>query len=131
MSYSHAATAYRTREIQTATPGRLVVLVFDHVIAQLTRAALADKAGKIEERVLAVSKARAGIFELVATLDLERGGEVAANLKSLYSFFLLELQEFSTSRDIARLNRVVKMVGDLRDGFASISNSDLARVPAA
>jgi flagellar protein FliS len=131
MSYSHAATAYRTREIQTATPGRLVVLVFDHVIAQLTRAALADKAGKIEERVLAVSKARAGVFELVATLDLERGGEVATNLKSLYSFFLLELQEFSTGRDIERLNRVAKMVGELRDGFASISNSDLARVPAA
>jgi flagellar protein FliS len=131
MSYSHAATAYRAREIQTATPGRLVVLVFDHVGAQLARAALAEKAGKIEERVVATSKARAGIFELMATLDPERGGVVAANLKGLYGFFLLELQEFGTHRDIERLNRVAKMVADLRDAFATISNSDLARVPAA
>src|ERR1700742_2272195 len=131
MSYSHAATAYRTREVQAATPGRLVVLVYEHVLAQLARASLAEKAGKIEERVLAVSKARAGIFELMATLDLERGGDVAANLKSLYGFFLLEIQEFGRDRDVARLNRLAIMVGDLRDAFAKIANVDVARSPAA
>ncbi|HEY4305653.1 MAG TPA: flagellar export chaperone FliS [Gemmatimonadaceae bacterium] len=131
MSYSHAATAYRAREIQTATPGRLVVLVYDHVIAQLARAALAERAGKIEERVLATTKARAGVFELMATLDLERGGNVAANLKGLYGFFLLEIQEFGRERNLERLNNVAKMVSDLRDAFAAIANVDTARVPAA
>jgi flagellar protein FliS len=130
MTYQHAATAYRAREIQTATPGRLVVLVFDHVVAQLARASFAHKAGKIEERVTAVAKARAGIFELIATLDSERGGAVAANLKSLYGFFLVELQEFGRKPDVERLNRVAKMVSDLREAFAHIA-VDSARVPAA
>lgn len=131
MSYSHAASAYRAREVQTATPGRLVVLVFEHVLAQVARASLAHKANKIEERVLAISKARAGIFELMATLDLERGGDVAANLKSLYGFFLVELQEFGSDRDVERLNRVAQMVSDLRDAFATIASTETARVPAA
>src|SRR6185312_12310344 len=125
----HAATAYRTREIQTATPGRLVVIVFDHVIAQLTRACLAHKAGKIEERVKASAKARAGLFELLATIDGERGGEVARNLKNLYGFFLAELQEFGRRPDVERLQRVVAMVTELRDAFQAIA-SDAARVPA-
>ncbi len=131
MSYSHAATAYRTREVQAATPGRLVVLVYEHVLAQLARASLAHKAGKVEERVLAVSKARAGIFELMATLDIERGGDVAANLKSLYGFFLLEIQEFARDHDTQRLARVSQLVSELRDAFATIANVDIARVPAA
>jgi flagellar protein FliS len=130
MSYSHAATAYRAREIQMASPGRLVVLVYDHIVAQLMRAGLAHNAGKIEERVLAVSKARAGIFELMATLDVERGGDVARNLKGLYGFFLVELQDFTRRPDVERLNRIATMIGDLRDAFASIA-SDAARVPAA
>ena len=121
MSYQHAASAYRTREVQTASPGRLVVLVYDHVIAQLTRAVLAHKAGKIEERVHAVSKARAGLFELLATVDAERGGDVGTNLKSLYGFFLSELQEFGLRPQPERLERITRMVGDLRAAFAAIA----------
>jgi flagellar secretion chaperone FliS len=130
MSYSHAATAYRTHEVQTATPGRLVVLVYDHIIAQLARASLAQKAGKIEERVTAVAKARAGLFELMATIDVERGGDVATNLKRLYGFFLVELQEFARRPEAGRLARVSEMVTELRDAFATIT-VDAARVPAA
>jgi flagellar secretion chaperone FliS len=130
MSYSHAATAYRTREVQMATPGRLVVLVYDHIIAQLARASLAQQAGKIEERVTALAKARAGLFELMATIDVERGGDVAKNLKGLYGFFLVELQEFARKPEVGRLARVSGMVTELRDAFATIA-SDAARVPAA
>ncbi|HVX41653.1 MAG TPA: flagellar export chaperone FliS [Gemmatimonadaceae bacterium] len=121
MSYQYAASAYRTREVQTATPGRLVVLVYDHVIAQLTRAVLAHKAGKIEERVQAVSKARAGLFELVATVDAERGGEVGRNLKGLYGFFLSELQEFGRRPQPERIERITPMIHELRDAFAAIA----------
>ena len=130
MSYSHAAAAYRTREVQTATPGRLVVLVYDHIVAQLVRASLAQKAGKIEERVTALAKARAGLFELMATIDVEQGGDVARNLKNLYGFFLVEIQEFARRPEIDRLARVAAMVTELRDAFATIA-ADAARVSAA
>ncbi len=121
MSYQHAASAYRTREVQTASPGRLVVLVYDHVIAQLTRAVLAHKTGKIEERVHAVAKARAGLFELLATVDAERGGDVGKSLKNLYGYFLSELQEFGRRPQPDRLERVTRMLADLRGAFAAIS----------
>jgi flagellar protein FliS len=130
MSYSHAASTYRAREVQTATPGRLVVIVYDHVIAQLTRAGLAHKAGNVEARVVAVSKARTGIFQLLGTLDCERGGELAKNLKSLYGFFLTELQDYGRRPDANRLAAVIRMVSELRDAFATIA-TDSARSPAA
>lgn len=130
MSYSHAASTYRAREVQTATPARLVVIVYDHVIAQLTRAALAHKAGNIEARVVAVSKARSGIFELLATLNCERGGDLAKNLKALYGFLLSELHDYGRRPDAQRLAAVLHMVSELREAFATIA-ADSVRSPAA
>lgn len=130
MSYSHAASTYRAREVQTATPGRLVVMVYDHIIAQMTRAGLAQKAGNIEARVVALGKARSGIFELLATLDDERGGDLAKNLKSLYGFFLTELQDYGRRPDANRLAAMIRMVTELREAFASIA-TDNTRSSAA
>src|SRR5579884_1631324 len=93
MSYSHAANQYREREVRTASPGQLVVLVYDHVLASLARARLAHQAGNIERCIEAVSGARDGLVELLSTLDGEKGGAIASQLRALYSFMLTELAD--------------------------------------
>ena len=130
MTYSHAASAYREREVLTSSPSRLVVMVFDHAIANLMRARNAQKADREEERLAALAKAREAIMELLVTLDEENGGEIAAHLRSLYAFFLSSLLDAGRRRDERLLSRVIAMVTDLRDAFASIA-ADAARVPAA
>jgi flagellar protein FliS len=130
MSYSRQGVAYRDREIQTASPSRLVVLVFDCALSNLLRARRAVQAGKIEERVEAVGKAREAIMELLVTLNLEQGGVLARNLQSLYSFILAELVDVARRPDGARLESVIKMVGELRAAFETIA-VDAARNPAA
>jgi flagellar protein FliS len=133
MSYSnsaHAATAYREREVLTASPARLVVIVYDHVLANLTRANLMRAADKIEIRLEAIGKARDGIVELLSGIDLERGGDIARQLNSLYTFILSELVD-GTRVDGTRLERITKMVSELRDAFNTIAVGDGARVSAA
>ena len=80
MSYSRQSVAYRDREIQTASPGRLVVLVFDCALSNLLRARRAVQSGSIEQRVDAVGKAREAIMELLVTLNVDQGGAIARNL---------------------------------------------------
>src|SRR6476659_5484193 len=99
MSYSQA-NVYREREVLTASPEKLVVIIFDHILVNLRRARLAMEAGNIELRAKSLGRAREGIMELLTTVDLERGGDVAMNLRALYSFVVRELLEIGRTRDI-------------------------------
>jgi flagellar secretion chaperone FliS len=130
MTYSRQGIAYRDREIQTASPSRLVVLVFDCALSNLMRARRAVQTGKTEERVDAVGKARDAIMELLVTLNVEQGGELARNLQSLYAYMLSELVDVARRPDGARIDSIIKMVSELRSAFESVA-MDSAKTPAA
>ena len=130
MSYARQALAYREREIQSATPARLVVLLFEHAHANLLRARHAVQTGNIELRAESVANAREAIVELLSALDTERGGEIARNLKSLYVFILSELGNVVRRRDGGQLEQIIRMVSELRGAFATIA-TDAVRIPAA
>ncbi len=127
MSYSthsrpstRSGQRYREMEVLSATPGELVLLVFDHLLTSLLRARAAIGAGDLEQRATDLGKARDAVAELMATLDREKGGEVAAQLARLYAFFLKELTMLSFEPQVARLDRIIAMVRDLREAFGGI-----------
>ena len=131
MSYSQA-NVYREREVLTASPEKLVVITFDHILVNLRRARLAIEAGSIERRVQSLSKAREGVMELLTSVDVERGGAVANNLLALYSFAVREMLEIGRTKDVAKLDGVVTVISNLREAFATIAaDPKLAAVPAA
>ena len=117
---SRSAQRYREMEVLSATPGELVLLVYDHLLASLLRARASIAAGDLEARARELGRARDAIAELLATLDRQRGGEVASQLAGLYAFFLKELTEIGVDPKVARLDRVIAMIRDLRDAFDAI-----------
>jgi flagellar protein FliS len=130
MSYASQASAYRDREILTASPARLVVLLFEHAHSNLLRARRAVQMNNTNDRVIAVGKARDAIMELMVTLNMEQGGQIAQNLRSLYAFVLTELSDVARRHDGARLEAVIRIVSELHTAFAAVA-VDSARVPAA
>jgi len=131
MSHSQA-NVYREREVLSASPEKLVVITFDHVLVNLRRARMAIEAGNIELRVQSLSKAREGVMELLMSTDAERGGEMTVRLRALYAFALREFLAIGKTRDVRQLDNVTAIFGNLRDAFATIaSDPTLARSPAA
>ena len=126
MSYGRQATRYRETEVLTATPGQLVVLLYDHLLTSLRRARVAMEARDVEAQGECLEKARVILTELLVTLDHDRGAEVAANLGALYSFLLGELVQVGIRADMHRLDRVTNMIGELRDAFAQLATSYVA-----
>ena len=49
---------------------------------------------------------------------MEAGGDVAKSLSGLYTFFFGEMVDLALKPDVARLDRVTAMIGELRDAFA-------------
>jgi flagellar secretion chaperone FliS len=121
MSYGRQASRYRDTEVLTATPAQLVVLLYDHLLASLHRSRAAMDARNDDQLTEQLDKSRNVLTELLVTLDRERGGEVASNLAALYSFLLGELVQVGVRGDKVRLERVTKMIAELRDAFAQLA----------
>ena len=131
MTYASAAVAYREREVLTAAPGRLVVIVFDHLLVSLRRARFAMDANNIELRTESIAKAREAAMELLVTTDVDRGGAIGQNLRSIYAYLVRELITLGGRNDVARVDGFISIVSDLRDAFATVATDASARVPAA
>jgi flagellar protein FliS len=115
------AARYREMEVNSATPGQLVVLLYDHMLKNLARAEQALSPEQIDARSDALQACRTVLTELLVTLDRERGGAIAAQLASIYSFLLGELTTLGLHPDARRLTRITGIVRELRNAFAQIA----------
>ncbi|MCA8925545.1 MAG: flagellar export chaperone FliS [Planctomycetes bacterium] len=86
MSLAQAKRAYGGNRVMTGTALDLVVLLYERAILDVQRAQQAASEGKWYESNAELGHARQIVLELLSSLDRERGGEVAANLASLYVF---------------------------------------------
>jgi flagellar protein FliS len=75
---------------------------------------------QIEPISKAIMKTQEIVTELMASLDFERGGDIAKNLFSLYSWFNQELLAANINADPQRIATVRNMLNDLRGAWSEI-----------
>ena len=129
MAYSNALSAYKETRIRTASPGQLIVMLYDEAVKQLDKGLellYLNKSSKqdpsrIEVIGKAIIKARDIVTELMVSLDFEQGGEIAQNLFALYTWFNKELLEAHITMDIARIGTVKNQLADLRSAWVDIA----------
>jgi flagellar secretion chaperone FliS len=121
MSYAAATSAYRDNDVLSASPGRLVVIVYDYLIVSLRRASIALDTNNVELRIESLARSRDALCELLAGLDMEKGGAIATDLSALYSFFIGELIGIGFSYDAKKLARITAQITELRDAFVQIT----------
>lgn len=136
MAYQNAYAAYQKTNVNTASQGRLVVLLYEgavkHLKAALNLFDMNDKlkAGDIEQFGIHLQKTQAIITELQVSLDMEKGGDIARNLMSLYVYFNEELMDATISHNKQKIEFVLSKIDELADAWRSIANST-ANAPAA
>lgn len=126
MSYPSQTSSYREMELLSASPERLVVIVFEQLVVNLERARIAMERNDIELRVTALRRARGLLSELLATLDFEKGGSLANQLADLYQFMLYELIDIGQRGDLNVMRKLVSIASNLRDGFVGAAQQTLA-----
>jgi flagellar protein FliS len=117
MSFSKQSTSYREMEIYSASPERLVVIVFEQLVVNLERARIAMERDDLALQVLSLGRARGLLYELLNTLDEDSGVPLAVQLADLYQFMLVELVDVGPRGDITTLRKLIGMATSLRDGF--------------
>jgi flagellar secretion chaperone FliS len=118
VTYPSRAVQYREMQVLSASPSRLTVLLFEHLEVVLRRTQTAIRSNQIELRVENLGRAREIVSELLGTLDIERGGDIALELSMLYAFLLSEMVDVGMRRDATHLGRLIGIVSTLSTAFA-------------
>jgi flagellar protein FliS len=116
-------------QVAAADPYKLVQLMLANVVERLAAARGHMERGEIARKGEQVSKAIAVLNALDSSLNFELGGEIAANLHSLYEYMVLRLLKANTDNDLAGLDEVAGLVRNIKDGWDGIAGE--ARPAAA
>ncbi len=120
--------AYRQTRVKTASQGRLIVMLYDEGVRQLDIAIeeLSSDAPRLDLINNAIIKTQDVVTELMVSLDFEKGGDIAQNLFSLYTFFNQKLIEANLEKDPAILKDIRGLMKELRDAWAAIEKKGAA-----
>jgi flagellar protein FliS len=122
---------YRQTEIESRTPLELVVMLYDGALRFTAEAREAIVRRDIRSRQQSLSRALAIVSELQSTLDMESGGDLAAELDKLYGFVRDRLVDASLKQDLKPLDEARRVLATLREGWLGISGSVSTRTQSA
>lgn len=126
-----SARAYQAQAVLTASPGQLVLMLFDGALRFLGQAQDAfsspDSGPRRIERInQSIVRAQNILVELQSTLNLEAGGDYARNLDRLYDYYLRRLLEANLKKSVDPVNEVEGLLRQLRDGWAEMLRKEEA-----
>lgn len=120
-----SANTYKAIGMETAVTGanphQLVSLLFDALQQSLASAKGAILSGDIAAKGRSIGHAVRILEEgLKASLDADRGGSLAANLRSLYDFCIFRISEANLRNDAAMIDEVIRVIHPVADGWSLI-----------
>jgi len=113
--------------VADASPSRLVQIMFEHVLSNLAAAQGCMERirgnlplSEVVAKGHAVGKAVRLIGQLNGTLDMERGGRVAENLRALYLYMLDRLTVANVTNDAQIVIEVTQLIRKIKSGWDQI-----------
>jgi flagellar protein FliS len=109
-----AQDTYRVNQIQMASKEQLLIITYDIGIRSCAAAERAVDVNDVEQINTHLKRAQAVVRELMITLNLEQGGEVAASLLRLYDYMYYQLVEANVRKDGVPIRMVRQMLEELK-----------------
>ena len=115
--------------VLSASPHQLVVLLFDGVLSAMKKATILIELGDTPGKGKALSHAINIINNgLRAGLDHNVGGELTANLDSLYDYMTRRLLQANLHNDLTAIEEVAMLITNIADAWKEIGpNNSNAR----
>ena len=124
MPIAQVAMNYRAAAVKTATPGQLVLMLFDGALRNVATAlagfAIESVGVRIEQINNHLLKSQAIVRELQGSLDLKAGGEFATTMWALYDFMLDRLRVANLQKDPEPIRIVERLLTEVRGAWATM-----------
>ena len=119
-TYSNYQNAYKKASVNTLDQNKLIIMLYDGAIKNANFAVEYMESGEIEKVHDSLIKTKNIVTELLATLNMEHGGEIAKNLKSLYSYMFSQLIEANMEKKSEPVLNVIDLLKELRGAWVQI-----------
>jgi flagellar protein FliS len=116
---------YLQDSINTASPGRLLIMLYDRLVLDLAQAEEALRTGDRETAHEKVIHAQEIVLELRTSLNLDAWSG-APGLANLYGYLLTELIGANIARDADRVAACRELVEPLRDAWREAAAAAVA-----
>ena len=108
---------YQQTQVTTVDKGRLIVLLYEGAIKFLRQAQECADINDIAGKSNNINRALDIIAELNQSLNMNEGGEIAANLRRLYLFWSDHLIQAKIKKDGRNIEEVIGMLNSLNDAW--------------
>lgn len=115
MQSSNAYNIYKNNSVNYASKGQLLIMLLDGAVrfSKIARQAIIDKdITKSHENLV---KTQNIFYELMATLDVTKGGEWAKSLMQVYEFINWQLAEANMKKDVSIIDETIPLIEDIRN----------------
>ena len=119
-TYTNYQNAYKKASVNTLDQNKLIIMLYDGAIKNANFAVQYMDSGEIEKVHDSLIKTKNIVTELLATLNMDQGGEIAKNLKSLYSFMFSQLIEANMEKKSEPVLNVIDLLKELRGAWVQI-----------
>lgn len=129
-SYEKIAKSYKTQSVQTASPGKLVLMLFDGYLRFTATAIKSFDEPDFSKRNEGINnnliRAQNIVTELQSSLDMSVPGDLPGTLYRLYDYCLNNLQQANLDKDREPIGHSDKVINELREAWAEMlaQNSD-------
>jgi flagellar protein FliS len=110
-----AYNRYKTMSIQTASPDRLLIMLYDGLLLAMRTAKAHIEEKNLPEAHRQLVKAQDIVRELRNTLKMEY--EISHALAALYDYFLRRLTEANIKKSVEPIDEIYPRVEELREAW--------------
>lgn len=123
--------AYAQGSVLSSSPLKLVTMSYEKTIECIRQAKSFLETGDVLGRSRVITKSVEILTELMISLDMEKGGDVAVNLKRLYSYMQQRLLEAHTKKSSAFLTEVEGLLSNLLEAWYTVAEKNSSEVSSA
>jgi flagellar secretion chaperone FliS len=118
--YGAYSQAYQKAAVNTVDQRKLILMLYDGAIKFLTHAIEKMQKNDVYEAHTNLIRGKSIIAELLSSLNLDNGGDIARNLQRLYAYMFNELIDANLNKDPERVQRVVHLLKELRTAWQNL-----------
>jgi flagellar protein FliS len=113
--------SYKSSAVNTASPGQLVLMLFDGALKFIEQARVGTHLENFRERNEVVNnnliKAQNILSELQTSLDMKVPGDFSKTMFALYDYMIRQLQEANMQKTEEPIKVVARLLRDIRDAW--------------
>lgn len=115
-------STYKSTQIETASQEKILLMLYDGCIKYTRQAKHAMLEEEYQDSHEKLIQAQDIVTELMSSLDMDVGGEVAQELYQLYDFCLHNLIQANVEKDSSRIEDVLAVLEELKETWDEVIN---------